>query len=67
MSEIGAETKERLDSLLGNIDVLSKSFAGYPCNLNFDYSELFPFLKYCVNNVGDPFDDSNFSASTPTS
>ena len=48
MSEIGAETKERLDSLLSTIDALSQSFAGYPCNLNFDYSELLPFFQYCV-------------------
>ena len=64
MSETETETQARLDSLLGKIEVLSKSFAGYPCNLNFDYSELFPFFKYCVNNVGDPFDDSNFRLNT---
>ena len=64
MSEIGAETKARLASLLSTIDALSQSFAGYPCNLNFDYSELFPFFQYCLNNVGDPFDDSNFRLNT---
>ena len=64
MSETDTETQARLDSLLDQIEELSQSFAGYPCNLNFDYSELFPFLKYCVNNVGDPFDDSNFRLNT---
>ncbi len=64
MIGIGSETKERLDSLLDNIDALSQSFAGYPCNLNFDYSELTPFFNYCVNNVGDPFEDSNFRLNT---
>ena len=64
MSETDTETQARLDSLLDQIEELSQSFAGYPCNLNFDYSELHPFFKYCVNNVGDPFDDSNFRLNT---
>ena len=33
---------------------------GYPCNQEFDYSALLPFLSYSANNVGDPFHDSNF-------
>ena len=64
MSDVDAEAQARLDSLLSKIEELSHSFAGYPCNLNFDYSELFPFFQYCVNNVGDPFEDSNFRLNT---
>ncbi len=37
---------------------------GYPCNENFDYSELLPFLEFHTNNVGDPFGSSNFGANT---
>ena len=29
--------------------------AGYPVNLRFDYSTLFPFLRFSLNNAGDPF------------
>ncbi len=64
MGQTCVETKARLDSLLGNIEVLSQRLAGYPCNLNFDYSELLPFFRYCTNNIGDPFDDSNFRLNT---
>ena len=37
---------------------------GYPCNQEFDYSALLPFLRYCPNNVGDPFHTSNFRSNT---
>ncbi len=33
----------------------SKFHAGYPYNLNYDYSELWPFLEFTINNLGDPF------------
>lgn len=33
---------------------------GYPYNLNYDHSELFPFMKYSINNLGDPFVTSNY-------
>jgi Pyridoxal-dependent decarboxylase conserved domain len=38
----------------------SSSHFGYPYNLMFDYSELMPFLKYSINNLGDPFVPSNY-------
>lgn len=38
--------------------------AGYPCNMLFDYSELYRFLEFSMNNVGDPFDDTNFGINT---
>jgi len=33
---------------------------GYPYNLMFDYTELTPFLRYSINNLGDPFVPSNY-------
>ena len=59
-----AATQERLDELRTAFDDLAGRFAGYPCNQDFDYSALLPFLAYCVNNVGDPFHDSNFGTNT---
>jgi histidine decarboxylase len=38
----------------------SSSHFGYPYNLMFDYTELMPFLKYSINNLGDPFVPSNY-------
>ena len=58
------ESRKRLDVLLEDIEALSSEQVGYPCNQDFDYSELWPFLQYSANNVGDPFYDSNFRVNT---
>jgi len=34
---------------------VSSYFLGYPINLNYDHQELFDFMKYSINNCGDPF------------
>ena len=57
-------TRKRLDNLLRELEELKPHLVGYPCNQDFDYSELLPFLAYCANNVGDPFHDSNFLSNT---
>ncbi len=36
---------------------------GYPCNPVFDYSALLPFLHVSMNNIGDPYGDSYYSAN----
>ena len=33
---------------------------GYPYNLRYNHEELFPFMKYSINNLGDPFVTSNY-------
>ncbi|KAL6853367.1 hypothetical protein ACP4OV_019396 [Aristida adscensionis] len=33
---------------------------GYPYNLDLDFSQLAPFQSFCINNLGDPFIDSNY-------
>jgi len=33
---------------------------GYPYNLMYDHSELYEFMKYSINNLGDPFVPSNY-------
>ena len=58
------QTKERLDDLLQDFEALRDRQVGYPCNQDFDYSALLPFLAYVPNNVGDPFHDSNFLSNT---
>lgn len=64
MTELQATTRQRLDELQSRFDDLAGHFLGYPTNQDFDYSALLPFLSYNVNNVGDPFHDSNFSTNT---
>lgn len=34
---------------------------GYPYNLMYDHQELFNFMKYSINNLGDPYVTSNYS------
>ena len=54
----------RLSGMLADFAVLGPRNIGYPCNQIFDYSELLPFMSHCLNNVGDPFHDSNFRSNT---
>ena len=58
------EHQERLDSLLREFDELSRHSVGYPANLDFDYTALLPFMRHMINNVGDPFHDSNYRSNT---
>ena len=61
---MNTDVQKRLDLLLKNIEEFSAQQVGYPCNQDFDYSELFPFLQYSANNVGDPFHGSSFLVNT---
>ncbi len=46
---------KQLQDLLVRLDQSMAYYAGFPPNTQFDYSELFPFLAYPINNLGDPF------------
>ena len=64
MSNPSVETEARLDAMLRDFEALSQQQVGYPANQAFDYSALLPFMRYSLNNVGDPFHDSNFRSNT---
>ena len=55
---------ERIQAVLSEFKLLSPFAAGYPVNQSFDYSELYPLLAYCANNVGDPFRYSRYQSNT---
>ena len=55
---------ERLSRMHAEFEPMGRRNVGYPCNQIFDYSELLPFMSLCLNNVGDPFHDSNFRSNT---
>lgn len=57
---------QQLDHLLQEIEKASNLFLGYPVSKDFDYSELYSFLKYPINNLGDPFEDSTYKVQTHT-
>lgn len=61
---LSSREKARVDKLYKKIQEQSRTFIGYPCNLDFEYSELYRFLKYPVNNIGDPFVSSNYHVNT---
>jgi histidine decarboxylase len=56
--------RARLDEFRGFLAVEKRTAIGYPCNHNFDYSELNDFLAFSINNVGDPYTGSNFRMNT---
>lgn len=55
---------QRLSKLYEKLEGQQDRFIGYPCNNDFDYSELFPFLGMSINNVGDPYAKSTFRLNT---
>lgn len=58
------ETRTRLDALQEALEEATQRQAGYPANLVYDYSALTPFLRYSLNNIGDPFHESNYQVNT---
>jgi histidine decarboxylase len=53
-----------LHALLEKITQKTNNFLGFPVSKDFDYSPLIPFLKYPLNNLGDPFVDSTYGVDT---
>ncbi len=49
------EDLAKLDQLENYLSEKSSHFMGYPCTFDFDYSLLQKFMKYPINNIGDPF------------
>lgn len=50
---------KRLEDFLEKVKGRSKTYIGYPAGTDFDYKELYPLLDYSLNNVGDPYTQSN--------
>lgn len=42
----------------------TRNHAGYPYNLDYDYSELHPFYDFTINNLGDPYINSNYKINS---
>ncbi len=61
---LSPEDQKRLDELYDRIQQQSHSYVGYPCSANFDYSPLFRFLQFPLNNVGDPFELGTYRVET---
>ena len=47
--------REKLDAFLQQLQQFAAREIGYPVAFDFDYSALFDFLRFSLNNAGDPF------------
>ena len=62
--KLSADDQRRLGELHARFSQLKRYYVGYPCNEDFDFTELLPFFEFAINNVGDPFGGSNIPLNT---
>jgi len=55
MAQKKKSANKTLDNLYRQFSRAAKEMAGYPLCQFFDYSKVFRFLKFHINNLGDPF------------
>lgn len=55
-----SEVNAILDEYQHHLRERTSHHLGYPYNLQFEHKQLEPFLKYSINNLGDPFVESNY-------
>lgn len=58
------EIHKKLTQLREELDNARNNFLGYPVSKDFDYSELYEFLTYPINNLGDPFEKGTYQVQT---
>ena len=61
---INKSSQEKLDELFFELSNASDTCLGYPISQDFDYTSLYRFLKYPINNIGDPFESNNMKTKT---
>jgi histidine decarboxylase len=64
LNRLGKEEKERLDSLLSQMEQRSSYMLGYPTTKTIDFSPIYPFMNFFINNIGDPYSSSSFLLNT---
>ena len=55
---------ERLKELEQTMEKETTNSLGYPVSKDFNYDALNPFLKFPINNIGDPFEDCTYKVQT---
>ncbi|MEO9169723.1 MAG: histidine decarboxylase [Candidatus Baltobacteraceae bacterium] len=61
---LDAHDRSRLDALFERMRSASEVSLGYPAAKDFDYDALDRFLRFPVNNVGDPFGEGTYRVET---
>jgi histidine decarboxylase len=56
--------REILDDLEGRLRACADRSIGFPANLDYEYSSLWRFFAYTLNNIGDPFGDGLWRIDT---
>ncbi len=54
------QVEEILEAYENECRTRTKFHAGYPYNLDYDFGDLYSFLKFSINNLGDPYVKSNY-------
>jgi histidine decarboxylase len=62
--KLSATDQHLLSDLLEKVKSQTDLFLGYPVAKDFDYQELAEFLKYPMNNLGDPFVTSTYGVGS---
>ncbi|WP_175632882.1 histidine decarboxylase [Pedobacter ghigonis] len=62
--KLSATDQHLLSDLLEKVKSKTDLFLGYPVAKDFDYQELAEFLKYPMNNLGDPFVTSTYGVGS---
>ena len=59
-NQLPKEKQRELDAFLQFLRQRSRNLIGYPCSGDFNFRHLYDFLEFSVNNVGDPFSESDY-------
>lgn len=59
-----SKDKKRLNTLYRVCNKQSKKLLGYPANLLYDYTDLYRFFAFTINNVGDPSIGGRYDINT---
>ncbi|MCK5781677.1 MAG: histidine decarboxylase [Flavobacteriales bacterium] len=62
--ELDTYNQQKLDVLYKSIKKHSENFLGYPVSKDFNYEDLNRFLKFPINNLGDPFMPSTWKVDS---
>ena len=60
----GDKIRNCINYLRDRFRLKSRCCLGYQGNLDFDYSPLFDFFNFNINNAGDPYIDGNYAINT---
>ncbi|WP_316804592.1 histidine decarboxylase [Pedobacter nototheniae] len=63
-NNLSVENQEILNALLEKVKEQTSLFLGYPVSKDFNYQDLAAFLKYPMNNLGDPFVTSTYGVGS---